>query len=51
MAVADTILALEILVLIAMIAVWCIHLWASLDFKRRLYSFRDRWFHGHGHTY
>jgi hypothetical protein len=34
MAWADVILALEILTLGAMAAVWCIHLWASPDFKK-----------------
>lgn len=47
MAAADTILVLEILIFIAMVAVWAIHLWGSRDLKNRLSGLRHRLFDGH----
>jgi hypothetical protein len=53
MAAANTILVLETLIIVAMAVVWCVHLWASEDFKKRLTVIRHRVFHnvfdGHHH--
>jgi hypothetical protein len=38
MAAADLILAIEVLVLAAMLLVWCVHKWATPTFKKRLYD-------------
>ena len=51
MAAAYVILALELVVLIAMIAVWCFHLWGSEIQKKRLSAFRHRLFDKHWHSY